>query len=464
MLPPSGQIALFTSNDSELQQLFAWARKLALSYAHDGADDPVGPWYEAALPRREAFCMRDVAHQVVGAQILGLTTHNRNMLFRFAENISEARDWCSYWEINRYNKPAPVDYLNDKEFWYNLNANLDVLQACLKMYEWTGDEAYLTDSTFTHFYDHSVTDYVERWQLQPERIMERPPYMNCPPAFDAANHFHTCRGLPSYVENLRGLTLGVDLLATLQAGFRAYAAMALWRGDVKRTLWAEERADAYRRLLDEQWWSEADQHYHTLLTAGGSYSHGEGAPFILWFNATDRMERQRATVKDILDTPRWNVENLSAFPVLFYRLGYPDEALRVLRQLPKENRSTYPEVSFGVIEGMTCGLMGIEPSALAGTVTTCPRFDRTDLMVQLDNVPLLGGCISVRHEGNRSTTLTNRTGCDLTWIASFGGELQEVTCRGKNYPVVHRVEVSGRTVSQAEIPLPAGSTLTAVAR
>lgn len=48
------------------------ARKMVLSYAHDGTDS-VGYWYEATLPQREAFCMRDVSHQSVGAQILGLS-------------------------------------------------------------------------------------------------------------------------------------------------------------------------------------------------------------------------------------------------------------------------------------------------------------------------------------------------------------------------------------------------------
>ena len=39
---------------------FAWAKEQALAYSHEG--DLVGEWYEAALPDRQAFCMRDVAH------------------------------------------------------------------------------------------------------------------------------------------------------------------------------------------------------------------------------------------------------------------------------------------------------------------------------------------------------------------------------------------------------------------
>lgn len=176
---PSDQVSVFTSSDKQLENAYNWAKKMALSYAHDHSD-PVGYWYEAALPQREAFCMRDVSHQSVGAQILGLTAHNKNMFTRFVENISEEKDWCTYWEINRYNKPAPADYTNDKEFWYNLNANFDVMQACLKMYQWTGDAGYLTDPLFTNFYEKSVNEYVHRWALEPEKIMDRPPYMNQP--------------------------------------------------------------------------------------------------------------------------------------------------------------------------------------------------------------------------------------------------------------------------------------------
>lgn len=138
--PDEEQIAVFTSTDLQLERSYKWAKAKALSYAHDSGD-PVGAWYEAALPNREAFCMRYVSHQTVGAHIIGLAKHNKNMMMKFAENISEPKDWCTYWEINRHDEPAPVDYASDTEFWYCLNANFDVIQTCLKMYEWTGDTA-----------------------------------------------------------------------------------------------------------------------------------------------------------------------------------------------------------------------------------------------------------------------------------------------------------------------------------
>ncbi len=155
----------FASSDARLVDSFRWARQQALSYVFD--DDPVGPWYEASLPGRHAFCMRDTAHQADGAQALGLTRYNHNMLRRFAENIAASRDWCSYWEIDRLNRPAPVDYKSDAEFWYNLPANFDILDTCYRMFLWTGDRSYIEDPVFLNFYERTITDYTKRWDLTP---------------------------------------------------------------------------------------------------------------------------------------------------------------------------------------------------------------------------------------------------------------------------------------------------------
>ncbi len=98
LLAAASSLVLKTS-DARLAAAFAWARGQALAYAFEG--DPVGNWYEAALPGRHAFCMRDTAHQAMGAHVLGLAGYTHNMLHKFAENISKSKDWCSYWEINR---------------------------------------------------------------------------------------------------------------------------------------------------------------------------------------------------------------------------------------------------------------------------------------------------------------------------------------------------------------------------
>ena len=91
------------SSSARLDAAARWATGQALAYARN--DDPVGPWYEAALPGREAFCMRDVAHMSAGAAVLGLGAYTKNMLLQFAAHISASKDWCTYWEITKDGSP-----------------------------------------------------------------------------------------------------------------------------------------------------------------------------------------------------------------------------------------------------------------------------------------------------------------------------------------------------------------------
>jgi hypothetical protein len=175
------------SSDARLVQTFDWAKRQARAYARDG--DPVGPWYEGGEPGRESFCMRDISHQVMGGHALGLVRHNLNMLHRFAENISESRDFCNYWGMTRMNQPRRVDYRNDAQFWYCLPANFDVLAACYRMYLWSRDPAYLNDPVFLNFYDRTVVDYVQRWRLGLDQMMKRPRLLKVRGIFDPADKF-----------------------------------------------------------------------------------------------------------------------------------------------------------------------------------------------------------------------------------------------------------------------------------
>src|SRR5690242_20379730 len=75
----------FHSSNSTLNESFKWAKQQALGYVSTKTGT-IGPWYEAALPGRNAFCMRDVSHQTEGAAALGLFSANHNMLCRFAES------------------------------------------------------------------------------------------------------------------------------------------------------------------------------------------------------------------------------------------------------------------------------------------------------------------------------------------------------------------------------------------
>ncbi len=456
MSPPEGKIALFSSSDKKLESTFAWAKKTALSYAHDD-DDPVGPWYEAALPSREGFCMRDVAHQTVGAHIIGLEKHNSNMLRTFAANISESKDYCSYWEINRYGLPVAADYVSDKEFWYNLNANFDVIQSCWRMFEWTDDNNYISDEAFRKFYSQSLNEYVDRWDLSPEKIMARHTHMNTPENFNPSYQLHVCRGLPSYDENDSEVTLGVDLVAAMAAGYEAYSRICGINGDHAGASSAIVKAETYRNIIDSCWWDDGNRRFNTHLTRNGNFGRGEGIPHLLWFGGIVNPEKIRHAVADILSSD-WNVENLSSFPYMLYRYGYNDEAYHILTTLPSESRADYPEVSFALVEGIVCGAMGLVPSACDHSVATLSRIGNHN--AKIENVPLWGGFITLAHKNSETSELSNNTSASLIWHASFPGEHKSISAGQSTYSATVTKDVKGNVISTASITVEAGSSVT----
>lgn len=408
---------IFHSSDATMQKAFDWAKSTALSYSHvDG--DPVGPWCEAALPDREAFCIRDVAHQSVGAHILGLTVQNMNMMTKFVDNIAPERDWCTYWELDRHDRPAPIDYRSDKEFWYNLNANFDIIVTAWKLYNWTADDRYVTADNFTHFYTLSLNQYLDSWQLRPESIMSRPRYMNRASEITPDNQFYHCRGIPSYVENFPGICVGLDLLGTIYAGHIAAAGISTLNPSLPTAEYLQEQAAAYRRLMEKEWWDDANRRYHTFYTENGEFASGEGIPFALWFGIVTPGSRQDDCIRAILSR-EWNIENLSYFPALLIDLGYPDKARELISQLPTMPRSEYPEVSFAMIEALVRSAMGLRPNAVSRSLTTEYRLG--DYMTDLtaENIPLYDGSINITHDGNKSTTLTNNTRRPLHWTPVF---------------------------------------------
>ena len=441
----------FDTSDANLNTAFAWARRQALAYAFRG--DPVGDWYEAALPGRQAFCMRDVSHQSMGAHALGLARYTRNMLEKFAENISEAKDWCSYWEINRENRPAPVDYHDDADFWYNLPANFDVLAACFRMYMWTGDRAYLTDVAFLNFYKRTVRDYVERWDLGLDRIMTRPRIMNIRGRSNPANRFQTKRGIPSYEESDPNFVVAIDQIAVQYAGYLAYARFQQLLGNEEESREFLKRATDVKSFLNQDWWDKESTSYYSSL--GLDYklrTHGLNVA-VLYYGAAEEGPKSESVVNAILRCIRnkepIGVEEQSHLPEILYRYGKADAASDQILDLAGEgkNRREYPEVSYAVVGAIVAGLMGIElvPAEpekalqkalyMEWKVSTLPRLTSKTKWAELKHVPIRSNEINVRHDGLSKTTLTNAAGPALIWNACFPGSHRKLLANGKELEV-----------------------------
>ena len=453
--PARAQGVRFGGTDTALVRAFGWAKEQALRY-NGKPGDPLGPWYESALPPRDAFCMRDVSHQCVGAAILGLDAANKNMLTLFARNMAESRDWCSYWEMNKHGVPAPEDYRSDKEFWYNLDANFDVLSAAWRLGSWTGDSSYYEDPVFRRFQEKTTGAYINSWVLQPESLLTRPAHPNAPVPYRADDAFDRCRGLPSYSEGIPNIRVGVDLVAALYRGLMTSSEVLRRRGLVAGADSFARRAEQYRFRLEKDWWSDSLGRYWTWYSDEGRFGIGEGETFLLWFDALQDTAHLRRTI-DHLASVRWNIENTSYLPYLFYREGYWDTARRTLLYLadPSTGRREYPEVSFGVVQAVVLGLMGVDVIPGTRTITTLYR-QRGPGSAWLEALPVLGTTLNVRHESPLETTVENTGARRVVWRAQFIGSYENAGVGGKIVPMHRQMDKWGRVVSYVDVPLGAG--------
>jgi len=400
------------SSDPQLVRSFQWAKERALGYMHTG--DPVGDWYESTASSRYAFCMRDVSHQSAGAAVLGLAGHTRNMLHHFAASISESRDWAGYWEINKDGFPAPVDYQDDRHFWYCLPANFDVLQASYRQFLWTGDPAYF-DSVFSNFYDRTVTDYVSAWDPNKDGVME-------------SNPESRPRGIPSYDQEKPFPLTGADLMAAQYEGYRVYAAIERQRGargSLSQKL-AEEydaKAQDLRVRFNNEWWNPIQSRHYSLMLPNHTFYSGyvaEGNVFALLFEFTGEGLKTEAAL-DSLEKNRPHLDQkLSYFPEILFHYGRNDSAYRYLLELtdPNFRGRGMPEIVFSVVGAVATGMAGISPDARNHLVETLPRLPKAVDWLKLSHVPVLQNEVAVRHRGLESS-FTNQAGPRLQWRASF---------------------------------------------
>ncbi len=465
----------FHSSDSTLNKIFTWAKKQALDYAF--MNDPVGLWYEAALPGREAFCMRDVSHQAMGAQFLGLSSYTKNMLYTMANNVTDARDWCSVWEITRHGLPALQDYLNDEEFWYNLPANFDILDCCFRMYKLSGDQDYILDSVFFNFYQRTVYDYVDRWDLGIDKVMKRERIMNM--RSRNIRKFRWVRGIPGYDEENGDYIASLDLLATEQAAFESYARLKQLGGNEEEASKFYRKAEEVKNFINTVLWDNQTKRYYSCINKDHQpYRRNFDYAVLYWGNIVTDTLKLRSTIKALIDnlptkTTEISIEVLSHLPEILYKYEKPEKAYEMLRLIKENDRREYPEASFSTIGAMVAGLMGIETelypqkeSLVNGqygeqAFITKSRLCAETKWAEVDHVPVKGNNISVRHEGNKKTIFTNNSGPQVQWEAYFSGAHKNLLLNGK--PVKANVKEllsNGEKESWIRVVVGAGETMT----
>lgn len=446
---PEAKVRL-ESPDRRLVQGFLWAKTQAMAYVFPSG--PVGPSYTAGFPKRGGFNCRDVSHQSLGANVLGLAAFNKNMFRRLAASVAAPRDWCAYWTIDRDNQPSPADYRSDKDFWFCLPANFDLLQACYQQYLWTGDPDYLHDPVFLNFYDHTVTDYVRSWDKD---------NLGIPVSLKSYGY----RGIGSYDENLQLHPLiGADLVAAEYAGYRAYSKINILLGNAIKARQYRLKADDLRAIFNRVWWDASTQSFYQFMLQDWKLSHG--APDVhwltMWFGITDTGPKTYSEIDRPQSHAPCRVETLSYIPEIEYRYGRDDTAYLWLMQLtdPNLKRREYPEVSYAVIRTVTLGTMGVFVDAPNHTVMTRSHLTPETPWATLRNIPALDGEITVRHQGAKATTFTLQKGSAVTWRASFPVSLPSLRVDGVRTPTRSAGSLNGHPETHITVPVRPGESHT----
>jgi hypothetical protein len=399
------------SSDQRLTLAFQRARERALACVFTA--DPVGDWYASNRDNR-AFCMRDTAHESIGAAMLGLYPHTLNMLRRFAASIAKSRGWCGYWIITKDGFPSPLEFAGDDSFSYALPANFDLVRACHRQLLWTGDRQYL-DPVFTGFYDRTVSQYVQEWDRERDGAMkardDRP------------------RVSASYNQQAPHFLTGADLIAAQYGGYLSYAAIQEikgGRGSLSHRFAAEFRAkaDVMRNRFNTEWWDPAKDQFRSGMMRDHSWCTDYVAPcnvYPLKFGIPEDGPKTEASL-DLMEHHRPPYDSTySYYPEVLYRYGRNDSAYRYLLEISDPAFSGYAmtETAFAAIGAIGAGLMGIDPDAPQSSVATMPRLPAGTEWVRMANVPVAANQIAVEHRGNAETHFTNQAGDALTWKVAF---------------------------------------------
>ena len=140
------------SSSSERENLFDWAKDLALSYVMTGVPGAV-PCYAAANPIKETYCLRDFEHMALGAHFLGLDLENITMMKSVARTAVPQNDYEPSWHY---------DYGgNGLEITNTVPAIFEAIWASYKQYLWTGNADWINDPVLFGYYKNTVTAYLE---------------------------------------------------------------------------------------------------------------------------------------------------------------------------------------------------------------------------------------------------------------------------------------------------------------
>jgi hypothetical protein len=396
----------FSSSLDDLSRGFQWAKQIALRTVRTGEPGAI-PSYHAGLLDRPMFYSRDVAHQALGAHLLGLGEENFVMLRHFAASATAARKYYPLWAFTFDGEPAAIDYRSDTDFVRETPAPFEIAQKAMDLYRWTGEDRYLVDADLAAYYRNLTETFVELHDIQGIGLAGE---AGCVDIFDGTPTYNEHAGLPD-------LQIAADGVASQWAALQAI-------GDVLGSDHAAAEADRVLKIFESSWWEEAEGNYIVGLTPSGRITGL--ASEASWFPMVKRMPLDHEHVHRHLtklaawvrEHPPHFLESTSYLPEAFFAYGFDADALYWIRRLIASGWE-YPEIPFTIVSNLVTGLTGLDIST-EGTISTRSHLPPGE-WVETRNVPVGDAVLTIRHEGRDHTELTVTGPAPVQWEAHFDG-------------------------------------------
>ncbi|MFG2818455.1 hypothetical protein ACGFX4_03410 [Kitasatospora sp. NPDC048365] len=473
-----------TSSDPRVVEMFDWAKRKANSWVQlpgtvgainvdenrttGSGTGAYGPSYWAGYANRSGYYSRDMTHQLVGAQVLGLNAENRAMLRSFAASATAAHKYYPVWALNFDTTTyLAIDYQNSGSFVREVPATFELVEKANQAYRWSGDRAYVEDPALWDFYRHATQEFIDLHN----GAKDNGPGV----AVAEGTGGGIFQGTASYDEQGgESLAEAGDGIASQYQALLAVASLARGRGDTAVAEAYDARAAALKAYFNDDWsgagsGAEMVRGYSTdgrVFTGWGK----ENSWFMPMKQIIDPGPRNDAYL-DYIDQqaqgparPR-NIEAYTYLPDTFFANGRPDTAWKWMGYV-YDQRDTqhinaaqgpngdYPEVSFTLVGQTVAGLLGLTPDAPNRALTTVSRLPAGMGWLQVADIPVGGDTVTLRQDGATGTTLTNNSATGAyTWEARFPGAHATVTVDGVVRPAVagsdHGVAYSSATVTVA---------------
>ncbi|WP_157245227.1 CBM35 domain-containing protein [Nonomuraea typhae] len=482
MISPAAPASpVITSGNTKIVAMFDWAKAKAASWVHQdgvvgpiniGATNPVDPGeapytptYWAGYAHRTAYYSRDLAHQLAGAQILGFSAENKNMLRSFAASATPEHKYYPVWAINFDAKTwHTIDYKSPVNFVREVPATFELVEKANQAFRWTGDRSYLDDPVFWDYYRNATTGFVAQHDgARPNGVAE-------------GTGKGIFQGVASYNEVSREpLAEAGDGIGAQYQAFRALAEMAQDKHEVRLARTTARQATDLKRYFNQTWSVKPGTgEFVRAYTIDGTPLTGfgkENSWFMPMKGIVEAGPRNEAYL-DFIDTEATgagrpaNIEAITYLPDTFFRHNRNETAWKWMQHVYDERETRhvsnrqglngdYPEVPFTLVSQTVEGLMGVQPDAPRRAVATQSRLPGDIPWLQVAAIPVGAGTVDVRHDGRASTTFTNRTGAKIAWEARFPAGHRWLTVDGRRKPGTQKV-IDGVTYTVTVVNVPDG--------